>query len=86
MQDRPTRPQSGGRQKPYYRRKVCRFCEDKSLPLDYKAPHILKDFITERGKILPRRITGTCAHHQKRLSTEIKRARLVALLPFTVHD
>jgi small subunit ribosomal protein S18 len=54
--------------------------------IDYKAPHILKDFITERGKILPRRITGTCSHHQKKLATEIKRARIMALIPFTVHD
>jgi len=47
---------------------------------------VLKDFITERGKILPRRITGTCAFHQKKLATEIKRARIMALIPFTVHD
>ncbi|MGC9323727.1 MAG: 30S ribosomal protein S18 [Desulfomonilia bacterium] len=82
MQNRPSNP----RQKPYYKRKTCRFCEDKNLPIDYKAAHILKDFITERGKILPRRITGTCSRHQKKLTTEIKRARLMALLPFTVHD
>jgi small subunit ribosomal protein S18 len=85
MQDRPPRTSSGSK-KPYYKRKTCRFCEEKTLPIDYKSPHILKDFITERGKILPRRITGTCSHHQKKLSTEIKRARIMALIPFTVHD
>ncbi|MCK7474517.1 MAG: 30S ribosomal protein S18 [Rhodopseudomonas palustris] len=76
----------GGRQRPYYKRKTCKFCEDKKLPIDYKSPHVLKDLITERGKILPRRITGTCSRHQKKLTTEIKRARIMALLPFTVHD
>ena len=49
------------------RRKFCRFCADKDLPLDYKRPDILRDFITERGKIIARRITGTCAHHQRLL-------------------
>lgn len=65
------------------RRKFCRFCSDKELPLNYKRPDILKDYITERGKIIARRITGTCAKHQRLLSTEIKRARQMALLFFT---
>ncbi|WP_461211091.1 30S ribosomal protein S18 [Desulfocurvus sp. DL9XJH121] len=69
------------------RRKFCRFCADKELPIDYKRPDILRDFITERGKIIPRRITGTCAKHQRRLTTEIKRARQMALLFYTaVHS
>jgi len=69
------------------RRKFCRFCADKDLPIDYKRPDILRDFITERGKIIPRRITGTCAKHQRRLTTEIKRARQMALLYYTaVHS
>ena len=69
------------------RRKFCRFCADKELPIDYKRPDILRDFITERGKIIPRRITGTCAKHQRRLTTEIKRARQMALLYYTaVHS
>lgn len=69
------------------RRKFCRFCADKDAPIDYKRPDILRDFITERGKIIPRRITGTCAKHQRRLTTEIKRARQMALLFFTaVHS
>lgn len=65
------------------RRKFCRFCADKDLPLDYKRPDILKDYVTERGKIIARRITGTCARHQRLLSTEIKRARQMALLFYT---
>ena len=65
------------------RRKFCRFCADKDLPLDYKRPDILRDYLTERGKIIARRITGTCAKHQRLLSTEIKRARQMALLFYT---
>jgi small subunit ribosomal protein S18 len=65
------------------RRKFCRFCADKEMPLDYKRFDILKDFITERGKIIPRRITGTCAKHQRRLTVEIKRARQMALIYYT---
>jgi small subunit ribosomal protein S18 len=65
------------------RRKFCRFCSNKDLPLDYKRPDILRDFITERGKIIARRITGTCAQHQRRLTCEIKRARQMALLIYT---
>ena len=64
------------------RRKFCRFCADADLP-DYKRPDILRDYITERGKIIARRITGTCAKHQRLLSTEIKRARQMALLFYT---
>ncbi len=69
------------------RKKFCRFCADKELPLDYKRPDILRDFITERGKIIARRITGTCAKHQRALTNEIKRARQMALLFYTtVHS
>ncbi|MEA3222881.1 MAG: 30S ribosomal protein S18 [Thermodesulfobacteriota bacterium] len=70
----------------YYKKKVCKFCEDKDLKIDYKEAGILKEFITERGKILPRRITGVCSRHQRRLSIAIKKARILALLPFTVHE
>ncbi len=66
----------------YPRRKICRFCADPNLKIDYKEPEILKSFITERGKIIPRRQTGTCAKHQRQLTTAIKRARIMALLPF----
>lgn len=69
----------------FYRKKVCRFCAQK-LKIDYKEPDALRRFITERGKILPRRITGTCAKHQRKLAVEIKRARAVALLPFVMNE
>ena len=65
------------------RRKVCSFCVDKVEEIDYKAANKLKRYITERGKIFPRRISGTCAKHQRQLTVAIKRARGVALLPFT---
>ena len=65
------------------RKKVCRFCADKTEHIDYKEFQKLRSFVTERGKILPRRMTGTCAKHQRELTTAIKRARHVALLPFT---
>jgi small subunit ribosomal protein S18 len=64
------------------RRKVCRFCADKSLAIDYKDPKLLKYFITERGKIVPRRISGNCARHQREMALSIKRARHIALLPY----
>ncbi|MBN1773734.1 MAG: 30S ribosomal protein S18 [Deltaproteobacteria bacterium] len=66
------------------RRRVCRFCADKSLKIDYKDPYSLRYFITDRGRIVPRRISGTCAKHQRRVSLALKRARNVALMPFTV--
>lgn len=66
----------------FHRRKVCRFCADSSLVIDYKDSKSLKYFITERGKILPRRISGTCAKHQRVLTHTIKRARTIALLPY----
>lgn len=64
------------------RRKVCRFCAEKGIRIDYKDTRVLGNFITDRGKIIPSRITGNCARHQRRLTTAIKRARTVALLPF----
>ena len=66
----------------FHRRKVCRFCADASLAIDYKDAKSLRYFITERGKIIPRRISGTCAKHQRSLTHAIKRARTIALLPF----
>jgi small subunit ribosomal protein S18 len=66
------------------RRKVCRYCADKNLKVDYKNANELKYFVTERGKIVPRRISGNCAKHQREVATAIKRSRQVALLPFTV--
>lgn len=75
----PGRRERGRRPK----RKVCSFCVDKIEHIDYKDTNRLKRFISERGKILPRRITGNCAHHQRQLTLAIKRARNIALLPFT---
>jgi len=66
------------------KRRVCSFCVDKVEGIDYKDANRLKRYITERGKILPRRISGNCAAHQRQLTQAIKRARIVALLPFTV--
>ena len=64
------------------RRKVCQFCVDKSEYIDYKDTAKLRRLLSERGKILPRRTTGTCAHHQRQLTEAIKRARQIALVPF----
>ena len=72
----------GGKNRFYQRRKICRFCVDKDLNIDYKTPKALRQFITERGKIIPRRITGTCAMHQRKLTVAIKQSRQIALLPF----
>ena len=65
------------------RRKVCAFCADHIDNIDYKDAAKLKKFVSENGKILPRRMTGTCAKHQRKLTTAIKRARQMALLPYT---
>lgn len=65
------------------RRKVCFFCQNKVETFDYKDTDLLKRFISDRGKILPRRVTGTCARHQRFVTRAIKRARNIALLPFT---
>ncbi len=73
----------GGR-RGFGRRKVCRFCADKNLKVDYKDQGQLKYFLTERGKIIPRRISGNCAKHQREVATAIKRARVLAILPYTV--
>ena len=62
---------------------VCRFCADKELEIDYKDAKTLRIFLTERCKIIPRRISGNCAKHQRKLTTEIKRSRHIALLPYT---
>ena len=66
------------------RRKVCVFCSEKAKPIDYKDVATLRKYISERGKILPRRITGNCAKHQRALTVAIKRARHVALIPYVV--
>jgi small subunit ribosomal protein S18 len=73
-----SRRRGGGR-----RRRVCRFCIDKTLKVDYKDPQAIRYFITDRGKIVPRRISGNCAKHQRQVCLAIKRARNIALMPFS---
>ncbi len=87
-QSRPGRrdsggPGAGGRKQYFRRRKVCKFCVEKIDFVDYKDVKLVGQFISERGKILPRRLTGTCSPHQRALTAAIKRARSIALLPFT---
>jgi small subunit ribosomal protein S18 len=77
------RPRRKGRPRYVPRRKVCSFCVDKIEHIDYKEVGRLRRFVSDRGKIEPRRKTGTCARHQRRLSEALKRARFIALLPYT---
>ena len=78
MEERKQRPRGGRRG----RRKVCAFCAEQVAVIDYKDTVRLRKFITERGKIMPRRMSGVCAKHQRELAIAIKRARIVALLPY----
>jgi small subunit ribosomal protein S18 len=77
----PRRPR--GKKRLFHRRKVCRFCVDRINDIDYKDIKTLRNFVTERGKIVPRRISGNCAKHQRLLTQTIMRARFMALLPYT---
>src|SRR5437868_9663869 len=80
---RPSRgPREGGR-KYFRRKKVCKFCVEKIQSIDYKDYRLLSQFVAESGKIVPRRLSGVCTPHQRRLSTAIKQARNIALLPFS---
>lgn len=79
---RPEGAQEGGR-RGFPKKKVCRFCKIKGLTIDYKDAKALRPYITERGRVMPRRISGACAKHQRAISTAIKRARNLAILPFT---
>jgi small subunit ribosomal protein S18 len=84
--DRGDREERGGEEggrRGFGRRKVCRFCADKALKVDYKDQGQMKYFLTERGKIIPRRISGNCAKHQREVATAIKRGRMLAILPYT---
>jgi small subunit ribosomal protein S18 len=83
VRDRGDDEKGPARRRPMFRRKVCRFCADKTLVIDYKDIRMISQFVTERGKMTPSRITGNCARHQRLLTMAIKRARSVALLPFT---
>jgi len=69
--------------KMFNRRKVCRFCADSTIPIEYKDPKALKFFVSETGKLIPRRISGNCARHQRSVTVAVKRARQLALIPFT---
>lgn len=73
----------GGYRRFYSRPRECQFCTDKNASIDYKQVEVLRRFVTEEGKIRPRRQTGTCARHQRELARAIKRARHLALLPFS---
>ena len=79
--DRGDRMGGRGRHKGFFKRKVCKFCIKKAV-IDYKDANALRRFTSERGKIMPRRVTGTCSKHQRQLATAIKRARSLALLPY----
>lgn len=87
--DRPSGPRReggpGGRpdRRPFHKKKVCRFCKNKELTIDYKDAKALRSYVTERGRIVPRRISGTCAKHQRMVCSAIKRARNLAIVPFT---
>lgn len=84
--NRDSRDSRGGgdrKKRGFYKKKVCRFCVDSEIVIDYKSYKVLKYFISERGKIVPRRISGNCAKHQRELTSAIKRARNIALIPFT---
>jgi small subunit ribosomal protein S18 len=76
------KPRKSGGMSGIRRKKVCQFCADRNINIDYKDVELLSKFVTERGKILPRRVTGTCAIHQRGLASAIKRARIVALMPY----
>ena len=81
--DRPNRPPQ---KKFFHRKKFCRFCTDSNVKIDYKIPGILGSYVTERGKIMPRRITGNCASHQREMTVAIKRARTIAIMPFVTAE
>lgn len=78
----PRKKDDRGTKQRFFKKKVCRFCSEKISAVDYKDTDLLQKFITEKGKIVPRRISGTCSKHQRTLAREIKRARFIALLPF----
>jgi small subunit ribosomal protein S18 len=87
MEQRNENEMEQGQDRRYYARpKICQFCADKQVAIDYKQVDVLRRFVTEEGKIRPRRQTGTCARHQRVLAGAIKRARQIALLPFTGHS
>lgn len=82
MQDDPRGEKDAYRRS---RRRGCPFCHDETQVLDYKDPGVLRYFVTDRGKLVPRRVSGLCAKHQRALTTAVKRARVLAFMPFTTN-
>src|SRR5262252_6350130 len=82
--DRGDRGDRGDKKRSVGRRKMCKFCADEAIKIDYKDASLLKYFITDRGKLVPRRLSGNCAKHQREISTAVNRARMIALMPFAV--
>ena len=82
QQQQPQQEGMGGRRYFYRRKRVCRFCSEKMDYIDFKDVSLLQSYVPERGRILPRRITGTCAWHQRKLSTALKKARIAALISY----
>ena len=74
----------GGKKRSLGRRKMCKFCADETIKIDYKDAGLLKYVLTDRGKLVPRRLSGNCAKHQREISTAVNRARMIALMPFSV--
>ena len=72
------------KKRPVGRRKMCKFCADETIKIDYKDASLLKYFITDRGKLVPRRLTGNCAKHQREIAVAVNRARMIAIMPFAV--
>jgi small subunit ribosomal protein S18 len=87
LRDRePRSDKDGGGFRRQMRRRGCMFCSDEALVIDYKDPQSLRYFVTDRGKIVPRRISGNCAKHQRAVTLAVKQARSIALLPFTANE
>ena len=84
--EKDTERDEGGdaKRKPLGRRRSCKFCADTNIRIDYKDASLLKYFITDRGKLVPRRLSGNCAKHQRAIATAVNRARMIALMPFSV--
>jgi small subunit ribosomal protein S18 len=82
--DRGGRGDDRDKKRPVGRRKLCKFCGDETIKIDYKDAGLLKYFITDRGKLVPRRISGNCAKHQREITVAVNRARMIAMMPFAV--
>jgi len=82
--DRSKGGRGGGNNAAFRGRKGCRFCADTEVVANYKDPAMLRNYLTDRGKLTPARVSGTCAKHQRALATAVRRARMIALVPFTV--